>query len=399
MAYKKKIVFVIDSLSSGGAEKSLISLLSIFDYSKYDVDLLMFTQKGLYLSLVPDNVNILEPPLFSKLQNKSIKYLLKKGKYKQLYIRLRTSIDVRNMYLKRKFHGAQITWRWTSKIIENIDNVYDVAIAYSQGMPTYYVADKIKAKKKVCWINTDYKKAPYNPSFDIKYYEKFNEIISVSEIGRTSFIEKLPSMKQKTKVIYDIISPKLIKLMSYENNGFNEVYFGIKILTIGRLVHLKGYDIAIEAAYKLKKEGIEFKWYVIGEGELKKNLEALISKYSLEENFIFLGATSNPYTYLRNIDIYVQPSRYEGFGIAIAEAKILQKPIVATNFDVVYNQLKHEENGLVVDMNSTALYRGIKKLIYDEQLRNSLINNLSKEVMGTEEQVLKIYDIIDYDIN
>ena len=178
---KKNILFVIDSLSSGGAEKSLVSLLTLFDYSKYSVDLLMFSQKGLYLPLLPEQVNILEVPKYLQEQSKSIKYLINNGKLKELYLRGRTSLDIRNPYLNNKLHGAQITWKWTSKGIENIEKIYDVAIAYSQGMPTYYVAEKVKSKKKLCWINIDYKVAKYNKNYDIEYYNQFNNIVAVSD--------------------------------------------------------------------------------------------------------------------------------------------------------------------------------------------------------------------------
>ena len=391
---KKNILFVIDSLASGGAEKSLVSLLTLFDYSKYNVDLMMFSQKGLYLPLLPKEVRVLDVPEFLLNQSKGIKYLIRSGKAKDLYFRARLSLDIRNSYLKNKFHKAQISWKWTAKGISNLDKEYDVAIAYSQGMPTYYVADKVKSEKKICWVNTDYKKAPYNPVFDELYYEKFDNIVAVSDYGKQAFIEKMPSMKSKVDVIYDIISPTLIKQMSCEEGGFDDEYDGIRILTIGRLVDVKGYDMAIEAAYKLKKDGIDFRWYAIGEGNLKNKLENMVKELGIKENFIFLGTYTNPYTYLKQSDIYVQPSRFEGFGLAIAEARILGKPIVSTNFSIVHNQIKHEENGLVVDMNSNGLHNGIKRFIYDKELADHICCKLEEEHLGTEHELFKIYDLI-----
>lgn len=392
---KKNILFVIDSLSSGGAEKSLVSLLTLFDYSKYNVDLLMFSKKGLYLPLLPKEVNVLDVPNYLKNQEKGIKYLISKNKIKELYLRLRVSIDIRRPSLNKKLHEAQISWRWIRKGIEEINKPYDVAIAYSQGMPTYYVAEKINAKKKVCWVNTDYSKAPYNKNFDIKYYDKFEHIVAVSELARKSFLNKLPIMKSKVTVIYDIISSSLIENMSKEiNSGFKDNYNGIRILTIGRLVQLKGYDLAIEAAFRLKEKGIDFRWYSIGEGACKHDLEDMVKKYGLEDRFIFLGTTINPYTYLKQCDIYVQPSRYEGFGMSIAEAKILRKKIIATKFDTVYNQLKHNFNGLIVEMNSESIYKAIISIIQDEKLSRRLIKHLSNENFGTDKEIQKVNDLL-----
>ena len=392
---KKNILFVIDSLQSGGAEKSLVSLLSLFDYQKYNVDLLMFSQNGLYKSLLPEEVKILDVPYILKAQRKSIRYLLDNQKYRELYTRLRISLSLRNPYKRKNMHSAQVCWKWFSKDMKQLDYKYDIAIAYSQGMPTYFVAEKVRARKKICWINTDYKSAPYNKKYDEKYYEQYNKIVAVSTYNKEVFIRELPSMQNKTLVIYDIISPTLISSMSLEKEGFKDNYQGLKLLTIGRLVESKGYDLAIEASYKLKKDGIDFKWYVIGEGILKEKLQKIISQYGLEENFIFLGTYQNPYTFLNEIDIYVQPSRFEGFGLAIAEAKILNKPIIATNFTVVHDQIKNLENGIIVKMNAEAIYQGIKELINNATLRNNLASNLQKEKKGSEKEIEKVYKLIE----
>ncbi|MED3939489.1 glycosyltransferase [Priestia megaterium] len=391
----KKILFVIDSLSSGGAEKSLVSLLTLLDYKKYDVDLLMFSPTGLYLPLLPKEVNVLEVPKFIRIQHNNIMHLIKNKNFKELYLRFRASFSLRNPSAKKNMHSAQINWRWMSKGIDKLSKKYDIAIAYSQGTPTYFVAEKVKAVKKICWVNTDYKKALYNKVFDAKYYSQYGNVIAVSDHNKEVFINEMPSVKEKTSVIYDIVSPKLIKSMSVNNGGFQDGFDGVRILTIGRLVDVKGYDMAIEACYKLKKQGFKFKWYVIGEGSLKSKLENMIKEFQLEDTFIFLGIFQNPYVFLKQCDIYVQASRFEGYGLAIAEAKILQRPIVATNFTVIHNQIQNRENGLIVNMNPEAIYQGIKEIIKDNNLKEHFYKNLSQENVGTEEEIYKLYSILE----
>ena len=391
----KKLLFVIDSLNSGGAEKSLISLLTLLDYDKYDVDLLMFAPTGLYLPLLPKKVNMIDVPDFIKKQHNSLKNMIMNRDLKDLYIRLMASVSIRNPFIKKKMHSAQINWRWLSKGIENLNKKYDVAIAYSQGIPTYFVAENVKATKKLCWVNTDYKIAPYNKRFDTKYYKQYDEIIAVSDHNKEVFINEMPIAKEKTSVIYDIVSPTLIKSMALNDGGFNDKFDGFRILTIGRLVDVKGYDMAIEACYKLKMQGYKFRWYVIGEGSLKSKLEKMIKELQLEDTFILLGIFQNPYVFLKQSDIYVQPSRYEGYGLALAEARILHKPIVATNFTVVHNQIKDRKNGLIVSMNPQAIYEGIKEIIENNNLKEYLCKNLSIENIGTEEEINKLYAIID----
>lgn len=383
---KKKMIFVIDSLNSGGAEKSLVSLLSVLDYDMFDVDLLLFKKSGLYLPLINKAVNILEVPEYF---NSDIKENLRNKIYK-----LRNSFLIRNPYYKKKFHGAQITCKNILNALPKQVRKYDIAIAYSQGLPTYYVAEKIESKKKLAWINTDYKKAGYNAKFDRKYYEKYDYIVPVSERTKEILEEIYPEFKDKMKVVFDIISPTLVKKMADEGIGYSDDFDGIRILTIGRHVYLKGYDLAIEAARLLKEKGVKFRWYSIGEGILTEELQNMVNEKGLSENFIFLGTYTNPYSFINQCDIYCQPSRFEGFGMAIAEAKILNKPIVATNFDVVYEQIENKKNGIITNMIPEDIFMGINKLLNNAELTERIIENLKNEVKKERFDLEYFYDAI-----
>ena len=392
---KKRVLFVIDSLHSGGAEKSLISLLSLFDYENYEVDLLTFKEGGLYMPLLPIDVNKLESPKIFSYMEYSLRDLIKKKMLNIATWRVNTSISLR---YKEKFkninHGAQRMWPRLDKAISKLDTKYDVAIAYSQGTPTYYVAQKVVAKKKICWVNTDYKFAGYNREFDFKYYEKFNNIVAVSKVCTEVLKDVFPEFKNKIITIYDIISESLINNMANEGKGFVDDYKGVRILTIGRLVYEKGYEYAIEAAKYLKDKNIDFRWYSIGEGNLKSELEKMIIEYNLQDNFKFLGTFTNPYPFIKECDIYCQPSRFEGFGLAIAEARILNKPIVATNFDIVYDQIINGENGLIADMNGREVGKKIEILVRDNKLEQNIIDNLNNEKVGTEDEINKILELL-----
>lgn len=382
---KKRLLFVIDSLHSGGAEKSLVSLLSLIDYNNFDVDLLLFKQSGLYLPLIPKQVNILDTPSYFNNSNKE---------FKNRVAKIKNSILIRIPNYKNKYHGAQITAKNILKALDRQSTKYDVAIAYSQGFPTYYVSDKVEATKKICWINTDYKKAGYNPKFDRKYYEKYDYMVAVSEKNKEVLEKVYPEFKDKIKVIYDIISTELVREMADEGEGFSDNFKGIRILTIGRHVYLKGYDMAIDAAKILKDNRVDFRWYSIGEGTLTGELKNKVKEYDLEDKFIFLGTFTNPYPFIKECDIYCQPSRFEGFGMAIAEAKILNKPSVVTNFDIAYEQIKHNKNGILVNMNPKEIAIGIKKLINSE-LKEKIVNNLKIEELGTELEIDKLYRLIE----
>ena len=151
-----------------------------------------------------------------------------------------------------------------------------------------------------------------------------------------------------------------------------------KILTVGRLASVKGYDLAVKAANLLKANKFKFKWFIIGEGPERKEIEELIESYGLENEVILLGAKSNPYPYMKNCDLYVQTSRKEGFGLTVMEAKILKNVVVATNFDTVNELLKDKFDGIIVGKDENAIYEAIRELINNTSLYNKIKSNLEK---------------------
>lgn len=394
----KKVLFVIDSLHCAGAEKSLTTLLSLLDYSKYDVDLQLFGYGGALEELVPKEVNILKPMEYIKFSSLSTKNAviksLKNMNFKMLSSRLKFSLAIR----KNNYSNAQkarVYWQKVSNVIENNNKEYDIAISYAQGVPTFYVAEKVCAKKKLAWVNVSYKLEDEDRVFQEQFYDKYNKIVAVSDSAKNIFLETFPKYTDKLEIIYDINDADFIKKMSDQGQSYNDNYTGLRILTIGRLANQKGYDIALEACKILKEKGIEFKWYSLGVGPLKEEIEKYINENNLENNFKLLGVKSNPYPFIKDCDIYVQTSRFEGFGIAIAEARMLNKPVVTTRFDAVYNQMKDRKNGLVVDMNSQGIVNGILELINNNKLTNEIISYLKTEKKGNTEELEKFYKLIE----
>ena len=395
---KKTILFVIDSLVCAGAEKSLVTLLSLIDYSKYDVDLQMFAYGRPLDELVPKEVNILKPFKYTTFLEsglvQSLNGCFKDKKIKMLKARLKYSIALR----KGKFSNAtkaRLYWQNVSEVIENNTKKYDVAISYAQGVPTFYVAEKVSATKKYAWVNVSYRLNYEDKVFQEKYYDKYNKIVAVSDSAQDIFIGTFPKYKDSTCVIYDINDSNMINKMSNIGDTYEDKFEGIRILTIGRLAHQKGYDIALEACKILKSRGIKFRWYVLGKGQLEPEIKKYIYENNLDEEFKLLGITSNPYKYIKDCDIYVQTSRFEGFGLAIAEARMLNVPVVTTEFDAVYNQMIDGKNGLVVKMNATAVAEGICELINNKKLYNNIVSYLTQEKKGNTEELDKFYSLIN----
>lgn len=392
---KKKLLFVMESLGIGGAEKSLVTLLSQLDYSKYEVDLFLFQIKGEFLDLIPTEVNLLKVPndfnSFIKNPKESIRDLIKLKKIKLMLYKNAEIINLafNKLVLKKEYIG----WRFIEKSIDILEKEYDAAIGFLEKKTIYFIVDKVKSKNKIGWIHTDYKSIQFNKDLDKKYLEKLNKIVAVSEPCKKSLQEVFPSIKNNIVVIPNLISDNLIKKMANEN--IKDFEFTDKILTVctvGRLTEAKGYDRAIECCNNLANKGLNFKWIVIGEGSERNKLEKLIAENKLEDRFILLGSRQNPYPYIKNSDIYVQPSRWEGFGITVSEAKILSKPIVVSNINEFKEQITEDYTGLIFnDVDEMA--SKIEMLLSDSELRNKLICNLNNLKIDNREEIEKINNL------
>lgn len=389
----KKILFIMSNLNCGGAEKALVSLLKTIDYSQYEVDLLLFRHEGIFLKQVPEEVNILPEPFGYKYYDmssiKAIKELLKQGRIGDAIRRIKAIFIYKSE--KDTYRCGQKVWPYISKMFGKLNKKYDVAIGYLENNPIYYCVDNVDAKKKIGFIHNDYDKLGLNPIGDRIYFNKLDNIVTVSEECAEVLKNRFQENKDKVRVMYNIVSPSIINEMSREKIDIKNAE--INLATVGRLNYQKGYDMAIEACKKLVEKGYDIKWNVLGEGEERVNLESLIKKYKLQDRFILLGIKENPYPYVRNADIYVQTSRFEGKSIAIDEAKILNKPILVTNFTTVRDQISDGVNGLIVDMDVESIVEGLESLIKDSNLRNRLKNNLASEELGTEKEIEVFYSL------
>ena len=393
---KKNLLFVIPSLTAAGGEKSLVNLLSQIDYNLYNVDLFLLKHDGMFMEFVPKEVQILSLPetyhLFTLPLFKSVKQLIVKRKMTLAYNRVMFSIrnrNARNISIREQYN-----WKYFSKSLDNIPKTYDVAIGFLEKTSTYFCVDKVNALKKIGWVHIDYDKLGMDPNFDIDYFKKLDHIVTVSEECANTLKNRFPSQKNKVGVIYNIVSPTMINKMANQNNTdvYDRKENEIVLLSIGRLHYQKGFELAIESCKKLIDRGYNITWNIIGEGEEREKLTNLIKENKLEGTFRLLGLKSNPYPYIKQADIYIQTSRFEGKSIAIDEAKILNKPIIVTNFSTAKDQINDGIDGLIVDMDADAVANGVEKLVKDIGLREQLEYNLSQLKLGTEGEINKLYE-------
>ena len=393
----KKILFMCINMNIGGTEKALLTMLNEIDSSKYDITLLMLEEYGEFLNEIPSFVKVKyvneykaikpfinDPPmLLAKKLIKDKKYL--------------TGVMTSLSYIISKIsNNMSYYYRYILRNINSLEENYDLAVAYAGPMDfiTYFVLNKIKAKKKVQWIHFDITKIGFNKKFAENNYKKFDKIFVVSQEGKEKLINLIPALNNKVEAFFNIISCNLIENMSKNGNGFNDSFNGVRILTVGRLSKEKGQDLTINVLARLKNEGYNIKWYCIGDGHKRDNYKQKIKNLNIENDYILLGSKLNPYPFMKECDIYVQPSRHEGYCITLGEARCFDNPIVTTNFTGANEQIKNEETGLVCEISDEGIYKSVKRLLDDKDLCNNIKNNLSKEIVDSTNEINKLDKVL-----
>ena len=393
----KKLLFMCINMNIGGTEKALLTMLNEIDSSKYDITLLMLEEYGGFLNEIPSFVKV-------KYVNeyKDIKPLIKeppKLLAKKLIIDKKYSkglLILLNYSISKITNNTSYYYKYILKNIKNIEEQYDLAVAYAGPMDfiTYFVLNKIKAKKKVQWIHFDITKIGFNKKFAEKSYKKFDKIFVVSEEGKEKLINLIPALNNKVEAFFNIISCNLIENMSKNEKGFDDSFNRVRILTVGRLSEEKGQDLTINALARLKNEGYNIRWYCIGDGPEKDNYKQKIKNLNLENDYILLGSKLNPYPFMKQCDIYVQPSKHEGYCITLGEARCFDNPIVTTNFTGANEQIKNEVTGLICDISEEGIYKSVKRLLDDKDLYNNIKINLSKEIVDSTNEISKLDKVL-----
>ena len=393
---KKKILFVMESLRIGGAEKSLLTILSMLDYRQYEVDLFLFRTDGELMEFLPKEVNLLSPSgnykMFSENRKLAPFKFLKKLDVKLFYHSFLYLIKC--LYYKM-IGKLYIGWEEVQWMFSEIGKEYDVSIAFLERKTIYFNIDKVKAIKKIGFIHNDYSVYEYDYKNDQYYFENYTNIATVSLHCRDVLCEIFPAYKEKFLVIKNMVSKDMINQMAEEELAI-EKKEKFRIVTVGRLVEQKGMDKAIDVCKMLVDNEYNVKWYVVGAGPEEETLKRKIAENNLQDRFILVGAQKNPYQWMKNCDVYVQPSRFEGFGITVCEAKALAKPIVTSDIPEFREQIIDGWNGYLAK-DDEMMYNRIKEIIENKNgIRDKFIGNLEKdERIENREELEKFYEVIN----
>ena len=397
---KNRIFIAIHYLEIGGAEISLIGLLQALDYSKYDVDLFVYSHRGELMQFIPKEVNLLpEIPEYAQIE-RPMKDALRDGYWR---------IVLKRLIAKRRFarykkskhpvdNGAIFGYVFDSvtPVLPSLEYLgeYDLAISFLT--PHNIVADKVKAKKKAAWIHTDYSRIDVDSELELPVWSKFDHVVSISDQVTENFLGVFPSLKDKIVRIDNILSPKFVRKRAEQippevvNKEMPKEDGVTNLLSVGRFGYAKNYDNVPDICRRIIDAGANVRWYLIGYGGDEPLIRSKIAEAGMEDCVILLGKKSNPYPYIKACDIYVQPSRYEGNSVTVREAQILCKPVVVTDYSTARNQVKDGVDGAVVPLDKEKCAEGLIGLIRSEGQMHTLCNNLSESGFGNESEVEKV---------
>lgn len=345
------LLFVVNSLGSGGAEKIFMDMINNFDYSKHSVTVAMVDHFGIYVTQLPKEVK--KKFIFEHVSEPVWK--------KRIY----GAVSVFGTYLLRKVSPEYFYKHY-------ISGDYDVEIAFLEGEATSLVAQSKNTRSvKYAWVHTDMIKNPWtkkcykNFEQEKKAYKKYDRVLAVSESVKDAFEKKFGLPAQ---VIYNALDEREIerKTDMFECEPKEEDM--IRLVSIGRLEKVKGYERLIEAVAELVQENFNVELLLVGDGSERTNLEKLIKEKKVEDRVKLLGFKENPYPYLKSADLFVCSSYAEGFSTVVTEALILGIPTVTTECAGMRELLGDSEYGLIVDNSTQGLVDGLRKILSDSKL-------------------------------
>lgn len=377
---KKSILFVVNTLGKAGAETLLLQVLNRVHDVDYEVFLYALIGQGELFGQLPDYVNVLNPhpSAMSVLSGKGRRRMV--GSVLGAFVKngelCRKTAYIARMWVAMRKTGRvqldKLLWRVMAEGGSRFPVRFDMAVSWIEGGAAYYVADHVKADKKAALIHADYKSAGYTRAMDQDCWGAFSAIFVVSREVKENFEAIYPEYATRLRLFPNMLELSGIQELAGEGSGFSDSYSGKRLLTVGRLTYQKGYDMALEALYHLKKRGISVRWYVLGEGEERKALERKRAKLGLAEDFVLLGAVENPYPYYAQTDIYVHATRFEGKSIALQEAMALGCPVIVSDCTGNRDVITDGKDGLLCPFDPAALADCIERLLRDERLREEL---------------------------
>lgn len=391
----KKILIIHHSMEIGGAESSLLGILQSFDYSIVSVDLLLLSPVGELMELIPPSVHILDTPKAYCALVSPIKETIKKGHILVAIARLlgKVIVSKKKNYNDKVYLTKQYCHKYALLFLPRIEGYYDLAISFID--PHYIIGKKVDARVKMSWLHTDFSRIDVDEKMDYEMWNLSDYIVNVSESCKKAFDRVHPGLREKSIVIENILSEKFVFSQADAFEVSDEMSAkGILLLSIGRFSQQKNFDNVPDICRRLREDGLDVTWYLIGYGGEEQLIRERIAASGMLEHVIILGKKTNPYPYIKKCDVYVQPSRYEGKAVTVREAQILNKPVIITNYVTAPSQLTDGVDGIIVPMDNEECAKGIARVLRDKELLDSLIENTKMTDYTNSIEIIKLYSCL-----
>ena len=392
----KKMLIVGITMSAAGTENSFINFARHIDFNQWQVDLLLAKREGDFLDLIPKEINVLDMGedgelfVLSKDNSKAVINGFYQNRPFKMFKLFPTLLGISLSKGEKKTYKKNNLWIKMMKEMAPFEKEYDLAIGYWGDRTLFYVVDKVKAKKKMAWMHFNFPSPPRSPKTYKKYIDKLDRFVAVSDECADSIIKAIPSVKDKVVLFENYIDKERVRKLSEEPSPLDNTKFNI--VTVGRINYDKGYDVALPAMIKFLEENKEAEWHIVGNGtgSYFEQFMSGVKSSSCKSRIVIHGVQKNPYVYIMNADVYLQPSRNESQCMVVEETKVLCKPIIATRYQTANRQLDNGRLGKICDFNSDSIFRALVEMKNDPSLSERYINELFENKGEDDRNVEKI---------
>ncbi len=387
---KQQVLFVYYDMVLGGSTTSLLSLLDKFDYDKYEVDLILYRNEGAWFDYIPEKVNVL--PQANIVKNRAAQLV------KCIFNGSLPKANYQAFKYRKRFKPMHQSMAYTQlSFCRRLEKEYDIAIGFLELWADVYMNECVKAKKKISWVHVDYEKAHYIPDIDRRMFAKSDSIVHVSTECKENFERSFPELKEKCHYIENILTKQFIyRRMSRAKDIECDVDGTfINLLSVCRLaMDHKGLDRGVRTIKKLKDDGFDIKWYIVGEGPDREKLVELIRSLELENDVVLLGAMECPYPLFDKFDAFFLPSRFEGKPMAVTEALMLELPPIVANYASANEQIRDGYDGLIAENSEDGIYKCLRKVCENTDILKDLKKNIAISDYDNLDQIEKVYNLM-----
>ena len=396
---KRRFFISMHYMELGGAEAALIGMLQAIDYSRYGVDLFLHSHRGEMMKFIPKEVNLLPEIKEYSMIEKPMMEAFRKGCFRVVLARLKAKWQFKRYLkwnrLKESAAVFQYVGNAVTPVLPSLEYLGEYDMAFSFLNPHNIVRDKVKAKKKICWIHTDYTRIDINTKLELPVWASYDHVISISPDVTRTFLQVFPSLRDKIVEMENILPADFIRKRSDEFDASTEmVENGVKILSVGRFCKAKNYDNVPDICRRIREQGINLHWFLIGYGD-DSLIRQRIHETGMEKFVIILGKRTNPYPYIKACDIYAQPSRYEGKSVTVREAQILCKPVIVTDYPTAKSQINNHIDGVIVPLDNEGCAKSMVDFIQNIDLQQKIVHYLHNHDFGNKGELNILYKLLD----